>query len=114
MYKPVNLFVKNIKRILKKKGLRQEDLARSLNKDASSITRFLRNERPRYDTIIQCAEALKVKPWEFFIDEEAEDIGPMSRDEIMLVLDFKEIVDPKKRNAILEMANGLAKAKRRA
>lgn len=67
----INLFGKNLKRILKEKKLKQKDLARKLGVAEQQISLYTRGDiLPSTSRIFMMSKILRVNVGDFFVDDE--------------------------------------------
>ena len=65
------LFKKNLKKILKKRGLTQKQLAKRIGKTDATLSEILRDDTETSTlTIESIAKALKISPYKLFLTEE--------------------------------------------
>jgi transcriptional regulator with XRE-family HTH domain len=94
----VEIFLKNLSFELQKRGVKQTELAKIAGLKQESISRLVnQTRRPNLQTVNKIAKALKLKPWELFVDYDAGEIGPLSKDEKTAILEYRGIADPTKR-----------------
>ncbi|MGE0630926.1 MAG: helix-turn-helix domain-containing protein [Pseudobdellovibrionaceae bacterium] len=97
----MNLLRENFNKILSKKGLKRKSVEEKTGMTQPELSRILNESRdPRLSTLKKIAHGLDVETWQLFIDESANEVGPLSEEEKLLVLQFRKIPTDAKRNVV--------------
>jgi transcriptional regulator with XRE-family HTH domain len=87
----------------RKAGLKQESISRLMN----------RTRKPNLQTVDKIASALDMKPWELFIDYDAGEVGPLSKNEETLISNLRAAPEEAYCKPIYDAAENLAKLAKR-
>lgn len=82
---------KNFLRILKRKGLKQYQVAAKIGRDSGGLSKTLNANDFYWSSIQEIAKALEVEPWELVINYDAGEIGPLSQEQKALIVEHRRM-----------------------